>query len=289
MRKNRDMPSKVPGVDIGTYPSKFHYQGNGGVTYDLSRMSSSNWRREVEVVRSLVAELVSGTSILDVPFGMGRFLRGYEETEHQVIGLDISRDMLLRSTLRKAPSSIESDLVTGDPEHLPLADSSVDYVVCMGLLNWVPLPNLKKMIGEFVRVSRRGLILGIRVRRPMPIVQLLGRGSADALRLYPWAKMLFNPVRTVARSLKREWQHYKGEPVGSPEPGSGYSFHNESTILGAFDELGLLLDQQDLVEARISYRNRELQPYFVYVLKPWKCGENKLQVFSISSNCKRAE
>ena len=64
---------------MSNYLAKIQYRGGVAVEYDERRSSSDKWRREIEIIESIVAEFEEGLSILDVPMGTGRFLQCYEK------------------------------------------------------------------------------------------------------------------------------------------------------------------------------------------------------------------
>jgi SAM-dependent methyltransferase len=83
---------------------------------------------------------------LDAGCGTGRFAQGLAHQGHEVIGVDGNVDML-RVARRRVPSA---RFVLGDLHALPVADASVDLVVCALALSHVP--SLEPVMGEFARV-----------------------------------------------------------------------------------------------------------------------------------------
>lgn len=127
----------------------------------------------------------SGTVILDVPVGTGRFLPTYAERGSRVIGIDASADMLTEAR-KKAGGTVE--LHVGDITRLNLADDSVDVAVCIGLFYLLDEPTMKRALGEIMRVSRRHGIIGTYID---PRMSELGW----AQRFYRLARQLVEPVR----------------------------------------------------------------------------------------------
>lgn len=140
---------------MNKHPAQFRYRGEVAVQYDKIRMNSGKWKREQETIHDMVAAFEVGTTILDVPFGSGRFLEYYESEGHTVFGLDISKDMLLRAKEKCTDGGSMTQMIIGEAEHLPMSDHSVDCVICVRLLNWVSMPALKDILKECRRVAPR--------------------------------------------------------------------------------------------------------------------------------------
>ena len=87
---------------------------------------------------------------LDAGCGTGRFARGLAQRGHQVIGVDGNAGML-RVAHERVPSA---RFARGDLHRLPLADASVDLVVCALALSHVA--ELEGAISEFARVLTPG-------------------------------------------------------------------------------------------------------------------------------------
>jgi SAM-dependent methyltransferase len=104
---------------------------------------------EEPVVREILNRLPAGIA-LDVACGTGRHAAYLASHGHTVIGVDSSPGMLARAR-EKIP---QGEFHEADLHALPLADDSVDLVVCAIAL--VHLPDLDGPFGEFARVLRPG-------------------------------------------------------------------------------------------------------------------------------------
>ena len=254
---------------MSTYPAKFYYKDDVAEQYDTVRKRSPRWNREIEIVCDAVSRFEEGTTVLDVAFGTGRFLHCYVEQNHPAIGVDISSDMLREARANVGPADAASAMLLGDAEKLPLANLSVDYLVCMRLLNWVPMAVLSRMVSEFQRVARRGLVLEIKVRRGMESMELLRRGFVDFLRVRPWLRRIYGFAMGKAGVLKG--RSFDGRRVTAERDASERKptlhIHDELELLHLFDGLGLSLEREYLVDTQVIYRARTTQPLSVYVLK----------------------
>lgn len=123
----------------------------------------------------VVADCLGGREpgvALDAACGTGRFAEFLWRCGHRVIGIDSSPDMLAYAR-RRVP---DGDFHVAELDWLPLADDSVDVIVCA--LALVHLPRLEPVLGEFARVLRPGGDLVISDVHP----ELVTRGSVIKAR-----------------------------------------------------------------------------------------------------------
>jgi ubiquinone/menaquinone biosynthesis C-methylase UbiE len=128
---------------------------------------------EEPVVRAILDELPVGVA-LDAACGTGRHGVYLDELGHAVIGVDESPEMLAVAR-EKLP---DAELLEGDLRALPLADDSVDLIVCALALAHVD--DLDRAFAELARVLRpagnlvvsdsRGLLrtIAVHVARQLP-------------------------------------------------------------------------------------------------------------------------
>ncbi len=164
--------------------------------YDLRVRPFLRWRRPaVDALR-----LRTGDTVLDVACGTGlnfALLAQRVGPGGRVIGLDLTRAMLLRAQRkisRRLPGRVS--LLEGDAAALPLADDSVDAVICS--YGMVIVPDYRRAIAEAVRVLRPGgrLVLlepqrgsAFWAKVATPFVAFAGRfGGVDVDRR-PWREL----------------------------------------------------------------------------------------------------
>jgi SAM-dependent methyltransferase len=104
---------------------------------------------EQPVVREILEGLPVGVA-LDAACGTGRHTSYLASLRHQVIGVDASPEMLAIARA-KVP---DAEFHEADLHSLPVADESIDVVVCA--LALVHVPDLEAALAEFVRVLRPG-------------------------------------------------------------------------------------------------------------------------------------
>ncbi len=92
--------------------------------------------------------------VLDVGTGIGFLALPLADIEHNVVGIDLSDEMILMARERAKERGLNIDLMTGDAESLDLEDESFDAVVSRWVL-WT-LPNPENAILEWRRVVKTG-------------------------------------------------------------------------------------------------------------------------------------
>ena len=116
-------------------------------------LASWSYQAPAVVAETVVTRHPAAASALDVGCGtglVGRALRA-REFEGQVLGLDISQASLEIARQSGAYDSVEqADL----QQRLPLPDDSVDALVCVGVMTY--LPDVERVWREFARVTRSG-------------------------------------------------------------------------------------------------------------------------------------
>jgi ubiquinone/menaquinone biosynthesis C-methylase UbiE len=102
-------------------------------------------------------------TIVDLPCGTGRFTGHLARAGYQVIGSDISVEMMQQAA--KLPSVQHANIagyVRADAEALPFAAKSVDALMSIRFLFHVDPETRRRMLREFGRVSRRWVIADYR-------------------------------------------------------------------------------------------------------------------------------
>jgi SAM-dependent methyltransferase len=116
-------------------------------SYDEPR--NSLFDADEPTMHAILDPLPTGT-VLDAACGTGRYAEHLTARGHCVVGVDSSPEMLARARVRVPVATF----LAGDVHRLPLADASVDIVVCA--LALVHLPSLAPVMAEFARVLRPG-------------------------------------------------------------------------------------------------------------------------------------
>ena len=113
---------------------------------------------------ALLRQYMPTGALLDVGCGTGHTLLAAARCGYRVIGIDLSTQMVERSAalLKQNGFADRSTFKTGDVEHMPIETASVDAVLALGLIEY--LPDDTQFISEIRRVLRPGGIAVIAFR-----------------------------------------------------------------------------------------------------------------------------
>jgi methyltransferase-like protein 27 len=127
-------------------------------------LAAWSYQAPAVVAETVVTRLPAAESVLDVGCGtglVGRALRG-RGFAGRIVGLDISEQSLEKAREGGAYDSLEpADL----QQRLALDDDSVDAVVCVGVMTY--LPEVEAVWREFARVARPGGVVVLTQREDL--------------------------------------------------------------------------------------------------------------------------
>lgn len=103
-------------------------------------------RREKEAITDILGDL-SGKRVLEVATGTGRFAEMFQNLGAEVVGVDISKEMMGQGFGR-----IGGHFVRADASNLPFRDDEFDVVVSIRFLHLLPEP--ETFVSEMKRVSK---------------------------------------------------------------------------------------------------------------------------------------
>ena len=200
-----------------SYHAKEKYAGNVAAGYDDRRVEKPHWGREQAVVAGFIADIAARSTdatVMDVPFGTGRYVDDYLAHGLNVIGADISADMIAAAADRMgAEIFCQLDVRVADAEHLPFANGAADAVVSTRFIKWLPnLAVVENVIGQFARICPTGRML-IQVKVTADGGPQAG-GVAAAIKRARW--LLRDGVRTmlsavVGREGKKTRRYHDGD------------------------------------------------------------------------------
>ena len=98
---------------------------------------------------------------MDLPCGTGRFTGDLARAGYQVVGSDISVEMMQQAAKLLTHDNIRG-YVRADAEAMPFPAKSVDCVMSIRFLFHVDPQTRRRMLREFGRVSRRWIIADYR-------------------------------------------------------------------------------------------------------------------------------
>ncbi|MGE5342872.1 MAG: class I SAM-dependent methyltransferase [Candidatus Omnitrophota bacterium] len=248
------------------------YKKDTASNYDKKREKRKKWKLEMGAINEIGASLDNDPTIVDVPTGTGRILLPLTKASHRVYGIDISMDMLLQTKTKYASNPVE--ILRGDAVTLPLKDKSVDYVFCLRLLNWVTEKTTTKMLNEFGRVSRKGLVIGIRTEKPLNVLDFIRFGILNLIPTPHHVSHWTSTIKTFANRVKGKLTFETRRLLGKkPQSNSGKKefnikmYYNKDKLFGLFSGLGLVIEKEFYIDTLCSFSKRLARPYSIYVLK----------------------
>lgn len=159
--------------DDHNYPAANHYAGKFAADYDNARMAKPKWLAEQQAIEDFLGRTKPGETILDVPFGTGRFLELCQNAQLKVTGADISQDMLDAATIKLGEKTKGVKLVAASAEDMPFEDNAFDYLICNRFIKWLPsMAHLKPVAQEFRRVTSGQILLQVKLKASTPFQRL---------------------------------------------------------------------------------------------------------------------
>src|SRR5436190_1611825 len=163
---SRDDPSK-PKAHGYAYKKQFYQSADVAADYDEHRFRTPKRQRrnarKWNAIRKALALTTEVKSVVDLPCGTGRFTDNLARAGYEVVGSDISLEMMQQAA--KLPSVQHANIagyVRADAEALPLRAKSADRMMSIRFLFHVDAETRRRMLREFGRVSRRWIIADYR-------------------------------------------------------------------------------------------------------------------------------
>lgn len=202
------------------YPAKSAYRGDVASRYDEDRVVEPLWAEEQAFVREWVQSLPSGTRVLDLPVGTGRFVEFYLERSLTVHGRDISADMIAEVRRRHPAAEGRMDLSVGDAERIDLSGVTVDCVLCWRFFHLIPMTVMQRVLLEFRRICRGEVIVQVFGVEPAGVLASVTRAMKAVVR------PLWRRLRSVTIEPETPWSHIQ-------------SFvHSERELVACFAQTG---------------------------------------------------
>lgn len=143
------------------------YVSQKAQNYDQDRTKQKKWQIEQDAMHEFLKRVPEGSNLIDIPVGTGRFFKFYQEKNLDVLGIDVSEDMLTESQKCAAAEGITRvKFQQGDILNIPHPDRMVTTSICIRFLNWVDWSFAEKAFAEIYRVSNQYIIMGVRHRVP---------------------------------------------------------------------------------------------------------------------------
>jgi SAM-dependent methyltransferase len=172
MKKPGKSDPSRPREDGYDYKREFYRSAQVAEDYDFHRFSTPERQkrnaRKWAAIRKALSAATGVRTILDLPCGTGRFTGALAREGYEIVGSDISLEMLQKAATLDAGTrpdgqpSVIRGYVQANAEHLPLRSDSLDCVVCIRFMMHVDSATRVRMLREFRRVSRRWAVVDYR-------------------------------------------------------------------------------------------------------------------------------
>ena len=172
MKKPGKSDPSRPREDGYDYKREFYRSAQVAEDYDFHRFSSPERQkrnvRKWAAIRKALSATTGVRTILDLPCGTGRFTGALAREGYEIVGSDISLEMLQKAAtvdLGNKPDGGQPRVhgyVQANAEHLPLRSDSLDCVVSIRFMMHVDPATRVRMLREFHRVSRRWVLIDYR-------------------------------------------------------------------------------------------------------------------------------
>jgi SAM-dependent methyltransferase len=172
MKKPGKSDPSRPREDGYEYKREFYRSSQVAEDYDFHRFSSPERQkrnvRKWAAIRKALSQAGGVRTVLDLPCGTGRFTGALAREGYEVVGSDISLEMLQKAaqvdvgTRPDGTRALVRGYLQANAEHLPLRDDSLDCVVCIRFMMHVDPATRVRMLKEFRRVSRRWVVVDYR-------------------------------------------------------------------------------------------------------------------------------
>jgi ubiquinone/menaquinone biosynthesis C-methylase UbiE len=155
------MPDETTGETYSARTAYGEYSSASGYEERPFYRGPLGWYRkqlERSAIRALTGASEKGSSFVDCPCGNGRWFETLARRAKKIVAVDVSPGMLHFARDRAECLPHEIEFHQASAEELPLEDGSVDYVFSYALMKHLPVPVQYRVLAEFARVSRRGVV-----------------------------------------------------------------------------------------------------------------------------------
>ena len=115
----------------------------------MEKYSNSLWK---PFLATRIKRLSSGVVSVDVGCGTGEYTKEMAGAR-KITGIDISPGMISFARKKMKSAGVKATFILSDAQHMPIAANSVDFVSCIGLLEYV---DPRKTLAECRRILKPG-------------------------------------------------------------------------------------------------------------------------------------
>ena len=121
------------------------------------RFDGSSGQFLYETDRRIIRDFLSGVfvkNVVDVPVGTGRVLEYLRDLDLEVLGVDMTEEMLAQA--RSVATEPKQQVTLGNAADLPVPDEAVDCVISLRFFHLFPRTERQVFAQEFSRILRPG-------------------------------------------------------------------------------------------------------------------------------------
>lgn len=138
-----------------------NYVGEKAEIYDQHRENDPYWKAEDDCVKEYLDRIGPELqSVIDAPFGTGRFAPIYAMHKLKVVALDISSDMIEIARKKHALYLDKTEFLIQDMTKIPFPDHSIDLVICFRFIPWIiSFQDAEIALAELSRVCKKYAVI----------------------------------------------------------------------------------------------------------------------------------
>lgn len=149
-----------------TLANQRKYFGKVADDYETKRADKPKWIQEDLTLKQLLSDWPEGTKIIDCPVGTGRFIPYYRQRNFEVVGVDVSHDMVKKARTKVGADSIlfqEGNILRLSAQY---AAGAFDLAIAIRIMNLIDPKDMVLALQQLQHVARRGVIFNLRVNHP---------------------------------------------------------------------------------------------------------------------------
>jgi len=142
--------------------SQDFYKGAEAENYVEVRKGKKTWVTEQKIVEKYLDKFSDVKSVLDVPFGTGRYVPLYIKKNLEINGVEISPAMVTEAKRILGNDFSKCNIIIGNSINIPFEDGRFDLLVCAGFLAAIiAFDEVIQSLREFARVTKKYFMLEI--------------------------------------------------------------------------------------------------------------------------------
>jgi len=144
------------------------YTGATARTYDEKRVGDARWQNEQDAVALMLYRVLherGQATVLDIPVGTGRFFEIYRRLPVDVVGMDVSEDMLDEARIKLVASDRAIELKYGDILDPTTRIPHPDVAVCVRIMNQFTMDEARRALQNLKHAGARFIIVSATTKK----------------------------------------------------------------------------------------------------------------------------